>query len=80
MFIFRKLHVMEKQQLVQHPFQWPTAQNVLIVVNVVVANVYPFVKLKIYKHACVTQLQILAKDVVEWYVMQNLQIFSETVT
>ena len=57
---------MEKQQLVQHLFQWQTVQNVLTEENVVEANVFHFVKLKIYKLACVTQLQILAKDVVEW--------------
>ena len=57
---------MEKQQLVLPHFLWLMVQNVSIVVNVVEANVFPFAKLKICKPACVTQLQIPAKDAAEW--------------
>ena len=58
---------MEKQQLVLPHFLWLMVQNVSIVVNVVEANVFPFVRLKICKPACVTLLLIPAKDAAEWY-------------
>ena len=65
---------MAKQQLALPHFPWLMVQNVSIVANAVEANVFPFAKLKICKPACVTQLQIPAKDAAEWYnVLQSFQ-------
>ena len=62
----RKRLVMERLPLARPRYLWLTAPSVSIAANVAEANAFPFVRLKICKLACATQLQIPAKDAAEW--------------